>query len=208
MSLSTNHSKLDVYHLNCFKLTAVRREELRLFLNQHKPDVVSLNEIKLNEFEVNYYLNFENYITLYKLRNKNPHCGGEVVLLVKETLNPTNLSIFDEFVTDEVICAHIMVENKKTFVISYYVPPNCIPNVELFNKIDQNGYEFIICGDLNSSHKCFGSKRNNNNGEILVNIINQTGGVVIFNGFPTYNKFSSEYKEVLDLFIVSPFFFC
>lgn len=51
-------NNLNLIHWNCFKLTYDRCNELKLFLGKYKPDIVSLNEIKLNEYECNYSLNF------------------------------------------------------------------------------------------------------------------------------------------------------
>lgn len=104
-------TKLDIYHLNCFKLTDIRREELKLFLEEQKPDVVSLNKIKLNENEANYFLRFENYVPFYKIRSSNPRSGGGVALIIKESLNPVNVK-FDEFETDEIIGAMVLIEKK------------------------------------------------------------------------------------------------
>jgi len=39
---------LRIIHWNCFKLTNVRSEELRLFLQEAKPDIMSVQETKLN----------------------------------------------------------------------------------------------------------------------------------------------------------------
>ena len=39
-------------------------KELDSFIKQNKPDIISLNEVKLEEHSANYYLNFENLFFL------------------------------------------------------------------------------------------------------------------------------------------------
>ena len=47
------------------------------------------NEIKLSPAEVNLYINFDGYISLARLTEKNGDTGGGVAILVKSSLNRT-----------------------------------------------------------------------------------------------------------------------
>ena len=86
---------------------------------------------------------------------------------------------FEEFETDEIIGAMVLIDKKMTLIASNYIPPNKERNLKIFEKIDQLRCEFIVC----SSHACFGSLKNNKNVELLVDIINQTNGIVIYNNY-------------------------
>ena len=59
---------LKIVHWNCFKLTVPRIEELNLFINDYKPDIISLQEIKISEELVNFRLRFKGYSTFHKVR--------------------------------------------------------------------------------------------------------------------------------------------
>ena len=100
LSISTNKrnrlDELSVAHWNCFKLNKSKIEELRTFLNTQKPDIISLNELKLSEFECNYHLRFDNYQCTYKVRTNNADKGGGVAFLIKTDLIYTNIDLFDD----------------------------------------------------------------------------------------------------------------
>ena len=54
-------------------------------------------------------------------------------------------------------------------------------------------------GDLNSKTQCLGRKSNYCSGKVLEN-----SHLIVLNGIsPTYNKFNSDYEEILDLCICS-----
>ena len=62
---------LKIVHLNCYKLTEIRILQLTIFLKQFEPDIVSLQELKLNETEANLKIRFDSYVTYHKTRAKN-----------------------------------------------------------------------------------------------------------------------------------------
>ena len=74
--------QLRAVHWNCFKLTQQRQFELKHFLNIIKPDIVSLQEIKLSEEEANLCLNFPEYSAYIKTRDSNSKKGGGVAILI------------------------------------------------------------------------------------------------------------------------------
>ena len=70
---------------NCFQLKT-RLGELEMFLKKVKPDIVSINEIKMSTENANFHLRFEGYSTLFKCREKNGDSGGGVALLINEKI--------------------------------------------------------------------------------------------------------------------------
>lgn len=75
---------------NCFSLTIARIEELRLFINETQPDIMSIQETKLNDEKANYRLRFSGYTMYHKHLKSNPEHGGGVALLVKEGITHTD----------------------------------------------------------------------------------------------------------------------
>lgn len=58
-----------IIHWNCNHLLS-KLELFKNFLNTFSPDIVLLNEIKLDLETSNFYLNFSNYSTISKQRNR------------------------------------------------------------------------------------------------------------------------------------------
>ena len=88
----TNHQKStinnkpkDIYiiHWNCHSLTEKRRIELSSFLVENNPDVMCMNELKLNEAESNKYIQFAGYTSIFRCRDPLKSSGGGVCILIK-----------------------------------------------------------------------------------------------------------------------------
>jgi hypothetical protein len=57
----------------------------------------------------------------------------------------------------EVVCIQINIRNKDVFIVTYYNPPNGKEiNKNLFEFIENNYKNYILCGDLNAKHIDFG----------------------------------------------------
>ena len=57
-NLRNKNYNLKIIHWNCFKMTENRAKELNEFIKLNKPDVISLNEVKLNNEKANALLSF------------------------------------------------------------------------------------------------------------------------------------------------------
>ena len=82
---------LNIIHWNCFKLTTPRLNELKIFLDKFRPDIVSIQELKLCEEDTNFRLRFEGYSSFHKLRAVGSKHGGGVAVLIKENIPHTLL---------------------------------------------------------------------------------------------------------------------
>ena len=89
-------SKLKVAHWNCFKLTQSRHFEFENFLNIFKPDIISIQELKLNEEEARMLLRFDGYSAYIKTRNLNPDHGGGVAILIKSGIPHSRINGLDD----------------------------------------------------------------------------------------------------------------
>ena len=171
-------TKLNIIHWNCFKMTPNRSAELDSFIRQNKPDIISLNEVKLEEHSANYYLNFENYKTIYKPRQKGSIFGGGVALLIKDQIEFMETNFFSSLKL-ELVEIKIKIEKNDCIIISYYNPPDQEPSIALFSALSRGPQEYLICGDLNSKSESFGCQSSNKNGKILENIIINNNCLII-----------------------------
>jgi len=89
-------NQLKVAHWNCFKLTQSRQFELKNFLNIFKPDIISLQELKLNEEEARLCLRIVGYSVYIKPRKVNPEHGGGVAVLIRSGISYSIISGLDE----------------------------------------------------------------------------------------------------------------
>ena len=199
MNLQTS-SNFKMVHWNCFSLKNKIRD-LDLFLKKSKPDIVSLNEIKMSAENANFHLRFEGYSTHFKSRLKGGDAGGGVALLIREPIKFETSNIFDKLDL-EVVAVKLSVEGKNIFVVSYYNPGKL--EAKLFKTLDEQCNNYILLGDLNAHAEILGSRILNQSGKILDDII-LNGRHVLLNdvSLPTYVGFNQDKQSVLDLCICS-----
>ena len=89
MAVNTHPDILKVCHWNCFALNQSKKVELELFLKNLNPDIVCLNEMKLNQEVANLFLRFNLYTTYYKPRLVNPNRGGGLAKKIYKNLSNT-----------------------------------------------------------------------------------------------------------------------
>ncbi|RNA02139.1 RNA-directed DNA polymerase from mobile element jockey-like [Brachionus plicatilis] len=163
---------------------------LSQFLAKKCPDIVLLNELKIDLSEANIYLDFHSYQFITKPRNKY---GGGVAILIKEGIEFIQDFSYEEF-NSELLCIKTNLgKNNELFVFSLYNPPNVLLNFEFFKTV-------VILTLEQSKIGCVGE---NENGIMLERIINELDFSVINDKRPTFNIFNGNYFEILDLFLVS-----
>ena len=127
-------SNLKIVTWNCFSFRN-KVEQIRSFLQREKPDVMGFNEIKLSTAEANLYINFDGYISLVRLREKNGDKGGGVAILVKSSLQFTQDLTFDVY-QPELLAIRILGKNNKSLLfVCLYNPPKSDLSKELFHSI-------------------------------------------------------------------------
>ena len=193
--------QIKVAQWNCFKLTTVRIIELKNFLNIIKPDIISIQELKLGEEEANLRLRVNGYITYVKARKTNPNRGGGVAILIRSEIPHTSITGIDESL--EIIGLKVETNEVCFDFVSLYNPPGRIIPYDLFSKYDSNGVDLILVGDLNSKTKSIGCKSEDASGQVLEKILSETSIVILNDNQPTYHKFKNEYTEKLDLALSS-----
>ena len=169
-------SNLKIVTWNCFSFRN-KVEQIRSFLQREKPDVMGFNEIKLSTAEANLYINFDGYISLVRLREKNGDKGGGVVILVKSSLQFTQDLTFDVY-QRELLAIRILGKNKKSLLfVCLYNPPKSDLSKELFHSIAGQRDEWVVMGDLNSKLISLGYETSDDKG--LEYILLETNGLVL-----------------------------
>ena len=172
----------------------------------HKPDILSLNELRCNKYWANELLNIEQYNVIHKCRVNN--CGGGVAFLIKHNLVFNEIDI--EF-NEEIIGFTTTINSINHSFFTYYNPPSNKLSSDIFEFIEKNFQNYLLMGDLNAKSSRFGCVKNSSNGNILENILLSTRGSVLnSNHQPTFHRFGTDekpdYHSMLDLFIGSPLY--
>ena len=135
----TRSNSITILHWNCFSLSESRFIEFSLFIsdlqeNGNHPNIISLNETKINNELANHRINLKGYSCLHKGRHKNPLQGGGVALLIKESIPYSQNSKLKNIILDlEYLCISIKTEfNKSLNILTYYNPPSSELNKKLF----------------------------------------------------------------------------
>jgi exodeoxyribonuclease-3 len=197
---------IKIVHWNCNSINN-KIEEFKLFLLKYKPDIISLNETKINEITANYLLNsIQNYTFIHKHRNNNKNGGGGVALIINKNIKFVELDIFDHL-NLETVAIKIKIQKLEMMIVSYYNPPSSSLAKEIFEIASQSKINFIICGDLNAKTISIGCNQNNTNGSILEEIMNENDCIIANDSTHTYYSFRDKninyQSDILDLIICS-----
>ena len=196
---SSIYDRLVIIHWNCNHLPS-KVKLLEHFLTKESPDIILLNEIKMDLTQSNFYLDIKNYQSIVKPRDKK---GGGVAILVKNGIEFTLDSSFDYF-SLELLCIQVKLKDFPLFIFSLYNPPNKPLPFELFCEITKKCPKFLIGGDLNSKTKQIGCIGENENGQLLEKVLNELNVSIINDKSPTFNIFNRQYFEILDIFLTPP----
>ena len=202
LSKTSNLFELKIVQWNCFKMTQARLIEFKLFLEQFQPDIVSLQEVKMNQEQSNLFLRFDGYKVYYKPRSTgDPECGGGTAVIVKETVDHSRITDLDKD------SDHVGVKIETVYfcfnLVSLYAPSNSLKKEKIL-KYKKHGPELFLLGDLNSKTPSLGCRAlvSDNNGKVLEEILSSDTDLVVLNDeTPTYFKYKSDYSEILDLFL-------
>ena len=170
-------------------------------MKKFDPDIISLQEIKLNTESANFKLRFSNYSTYVKARDSGSDWGGGIAILIKNNISHSQIINTDPNI--ETIGLNVYLPNLTLKFFSYYNPPGKNISREFFENYFDENQNFILVGDLNSKTSVIGCKSFNPSGRVLEKIL-QDSDLIVFNDHnPTFKKFKSNYEEILDLVIGS-----
>lgn len=129
-------------------------EELRVFIDCTKIDILMINETKLDQHIKDNEIHLPGYELVRKDRIINGRNGGGVCIYLKSNLN---FHIREDLNDNELEFLTVEVRNlrSKSFLVSsWYRPPKSSPDLfcrfeRLIDKIDSNNLELYLLGDLN-----------------------------------------------------------
>jgi len=174
-----------------------KKHEFISFLNQHNPDLVSINETKLDS-DANFGIHNYSIIRL----DKSSRSGG-VMVLIKEGIKFEQTDILDKFNLQLItIKISINQSNKFHFITMYLPPQDLIPEEDFFRSLNSLKH-FVLVGDLNSKSKAWYCKNENPNGKLLNSALLKSPNIaVVKNKTPTQLSTFKTY-DILHLFLVS-----
>ena len=112
-------------------MTADRLVELKFFLEEFDPDIVSIQELKLNQEQANLWLNFDGYTVHYKPRKINPTYGGGVAVIIRNSIANSIIVGLDD--SKENVGIRVETKNICFNLVSLYSPEKTL-NFEAINK--------------------------------------------------------------------------
>lgn len=173
-------------------------QELKLFITQHKLDILLITE---SHFTEKSYFNIPNY-SLYVANHPGNRARGGAAVLVKNSLSHYELPKVElNYLQSSSI---VLATNSGPVTISaIYCPPSCItPNNCFENFFNTLGNKFIAGGDYNAKHPSWGSRLATPRGRQLYKAIEDNQLASLSTAEPTYWPSDlNKIPDLLDFFI-------
>ena len=106
-------------------------DELGVFIDDHRPDIICINETKIDDKILDSDIEVDNYLLVRKDRSSN---GGGVAIYVLKDLE---FALRDDFLVynSENVTIQLKIENYRSFIVTaLYKPPN--KPVEYFDELE------------------------------------------------------------------------
>ena len=176
-----------------------RKEEVELFLNNHKIDICLISETHSTRQTA---LKFRGYRVYQTIHPDNDAKGGSAVIIREHISHYEELSISS--VEFQVTVIGVNAVRQKFLVGALYCPPrHNLKRNDYMEVLKQLGERFILGGDFNAKHEYWGSRLTTTKGRELKAAIDQIGCKVFSTGKPTY--WPTDLQKVPDLL---DFFIC
>ncbi|CAF0903604.1 unnamed protein product, partial [Brachionus calyciflorus] len=195
-----NLNNLTIVQWNCNGFIP-KLDLFKHFLSRLNPDIVLLNELKVDEIRDNFFVNFTNYSKISKPRN---NFGGGEAILIKN-----GIEFFQDLSLDnwglELVGIRVRLGKCIVPIFCLYNPPNHILDYSFFEDISSKFPTFILGGDFNAKAGALGcTTGSNSNGLILEKALLNLNFSLVNDNSPTYFQINRDYTQVLDLFLCSP----
>ena len=150
-------------------------DQFKLILYEHMPLAISLQE---TNFRNDYSPRLKDYKTFRKNRSGCIHATGGIVLFIKGSIDSEEINLNT---TLEVVAAEMTLPNK-IHLCSIYLPNSqAFDTDENKDFIGQLPELFIMMGDFNSHHTCWGSDKIDQRGKIIEKVIDDNPLITIIN---------------------------
>ncbi|GBM46176.1 putative RNA-directed DNA polymerase from transposon X-element [Araneus ventricosus] len=135
--------------------------ELKYFLLDWKPNILTLQETHLNPGDRLKFPNYSSYRT-----DRFPHRGGGTAILIRNSIDHHPTPIATTTFENTIIEIHLRDSTPITISSIYRPPHGSISTLELNNIFNSNS-KCITVGDFNAKHRAWSSGTWNSNGTII-----------------------------------------
>lgn len=191
-----NFNSLKILHINIRSIDSeTKLAQLIRLIKIHKVNIISLNETFLKPTKQIDIPGFK----IFRDDRKDQKGGGSAIC-IKDDIEVCVIDHFPLKKNENIIGLEIYLENgSKLAIFSMYSSPSTILNDDLLFNIYHIYQNFLIVGDLNCKNKSWYCQKENRNGAILENFLNETSCHILNCKKPTYKSGQS----VIDLSICS-----
>lgn len=198
ISTNNDHQMFQIFQWNCRSIMG-KKEELVSLINPIDYDCLLISESWLSS---NDKFGLKNYKSFRCDRQNRP--GGGVLLLIKEKYNPVIHKIMSNNSLIEVVACKIYLNKTAVILGSIYIPKNT--NIEAGDfklLLDQFGNNFILGGDFNAHHTCWGCAYVKPRGDSLLDALDDVGAIFLNDGSATRIALPPVESSAVDLTICS-----
>ena len=189
---------ISVVHVNIRGLRANRMNLIHYLEGHHLPDVVSLNETKM---DMNQDIDIPNYVCVAQKGNK-PH--GSMIFVRRDIQDVSTIEELQNLSEETIGIKLNATSNRPTInVVTYYNPPGKFTNPQALNICRQLKGRTIVMGDFNSKNTGWGSTKTDGQGLTLLQTINDHHFIILNDGSKTRYDPVSGKEQVLDLCLVN-----
>ena len=175
------------------------KAELQAFLEDHSPDVVTLNETFTKK---GYKYNIPHYTAV--TRNREHRKGGGVAILLRQDLAFTEIDDIQltKTMDNKQLTVAIRTDSNRELNVSTVYCPHGNPSIELIDGLCENRDQVILTGDFNCKHPELGNDQTNSSGTTRITVTRNNNLRLVNDGTPTYTNASGK-EDVNDLIFIS-----
>lgn len=179
---------------------AQRRNEVELFLNFNKLDILLISE---THFTNKHYLKIKGF-SFYDTKHPDGRAHGGSAILIKNSLKH---DLLPSFTTDYLQATTVKLQDwHGDLVISaIYSPPRHRFHQQMFmDYFNTLGVRFVAGGDWNAKNQFWGSRLTSPRGRVLKEFVDTKKFDVLSSGEPTYWPTDvNKHPDLLDFFVVN-----
>ena len=194
-----NHaeSKFSIVHINLRGFRANWQSLLHYLESIHLPDVVTINESKLNQ-SIDVHL--PHYFCASRRDSSHGH-HGSLIFVKNGTCDVHEIRHLREKFNEEVIGISINGRNNRPTVniCTYYNPPGNFINPNILHHCKKLKGATFITGDFNCKSAAWGSTRDDSQGEHLLHSLNDHNFAILNDGSMTRIDPVHGTEQVLDI---------
>ncbi|GFW30711.1 probable RNA-directed DNA polymerase from transposon X-element [Trichonephila clavipes] len=181
--------------------------ELKIFIEQHSPDLILIQETHLRP---SHNINIANY-TCYRndrpTSSDNNRASGGTLILVKNAINHYSLPTPPMQTIEATIVILTPLDHDPISIVSVYVPPKSDEftfTIDIENLI-QTSSNCVLFGDFNASHTAWNCNSNSSRGTRLLDYTNLANLYIAYPDTPT--RFGLNSANTLDIAIIRNFYY-